>query len=170
MMHPAVAEDSALIQELISLSSTKSKLVRSTKYAAPADPNVSITSWKMAEHKYYVVPSPFPTLARGVFSVRQPDGEQRIVARGYDKFFNIGEVGWTTVRLRLPSVLFPVTDAWMEVASTGGAHDSAVHPLAEKQWVYHFYCGADPGEAAHHLQARCGAVEGRDEAQPRGRG
>ncbi|KAF7325358.1 tRNA ligase [Mycena venus] len=50
----------------------------------------------MAEHKYYVVPSPFPTLARGVFSLKQPDGQYRIVARGYDKFFNIGEVGWTT--------------------------------------------------------------------------
>ncbi|KAF7360654.1 tRNA ligase [Mycena venus] len=96
MAHPAAAEDSALIQELMDLSREKPKLVRASNYAAPADPNLSISSWKMAEHKYYVVPSPFPTLARGVFSLKQPDGQYRIVARGYDKFFNIGEVGWTT--------------------------------------------------------------------------
>ncbi|KAJ6470423.1 RNA ligase [Mycena sanguinolenta] len=96
MARPTAAEDSALIQELVKLSSEKSKLVRVSNYAAPADPSVSIASWKMAEHKYYVVPSPFPTLARGVFSLKQPDGQYRIVARGYDKFFNIGEVGWTT--------------------------------------------------------------------------
>ncbi|KAJ6562573.1 RNA ligase-domain-containing protein [Mycena capillaripes] len=96
MSHPAAAEDSALIKELMDLSSAKKTLVRSSKYEAPADPNTSIVSWRMAEHKYYVVPSPFPTLARGIFSVKQPDGEHRIVARGYDKFFNIGEVGWTT--------------------------------------------------------------------------
>ncbi|KAF8124844.1 RNA ligase-domain-containing protein [Mycena galopus ATCC 62051] len=96
MAHPAAAEDSALIQKLVDLSASNPKLVRSSKYAAPADPNISVTSWKMAEHKYYVVPSPFPTLARGVFSLKQPDGQYRIIARGYDKFFNIGEVGWST--------------------------------------------------------------------------
>lgn len=69
----------------------------------------------MNEFKYYDIPSPFPTLARGLFTVDATDkrvdakadeeaegsGEEReyrIVARGYDKFFNIGEVPWTTVR------------------------------------------------------------------------
>ncbi|KAJ6514178.1 RNA ligase [Mycena vitilis] len=93
---PAAAEDSALIKELVDLSSSKPKLVRSSKYAAPGDPSISVASWKMAEHKYYEVPSPFPTLARGIFTEQQPDGKHRIIARGYDKFFNIGEVGWTT--------------------------------------------------------------------------
>ncbi|KAJ7255821.1 RNA ligase-domain-containing protein [Mycena haematopus] len=96
MAHPAAAEDSALIQELVDLSSAKPKLVRASNYTAPADPNVSIASWRMAEHKYFLVPSPFPTLARGTFSLKQPDGQYRIIARGYDKFFNVGEVGWTT--------------------------------------------------------------------------
>ncbi|KAJ7732925.1 RNA ligase-domain-containing protein [Mycena maculata] len=90
------AEDSGLIKELVALSHKNGKLVRSSKYAAPADSRISVRSWKMQEHKYYVVPSPFPTLARGLFTVEQEDGEHRIVARGYDKFFNIGEVGWTT--------------------------------------------------------------------------
>ncbi|KAJ7133354.1 RNA ligase [Mycena epipterygia] len=97
MARPAAApEDSALIKQLVEMSKKNGKLVRSSKYAAPADPSISIRSWKMAEHKYYVVPSPFPTLARGIFTVEEPGGEHRIVARGYDKFFNIGEVGWTT--------------------------------------------------------------------------
>ncbi|KAJ6617467.1 RNA ligase-domain-containing protein [Mycena sp. CBHHK59/15] len=96
MAHPAPAEDSALIKDLVALSQKNGKLVKSSKYSAPADPSISVRSWKMAEHKYYVVPSPFPTLARGIFTVELLDGEHRIVARGYDKFFNIGEVGWTT--------------------------------------------------------------------------
>ena len=69
----------------------------------------------MTEHKYYTVPLPFPTLARGLFSRELPlpdagagakggKGEgpskekHQIVVRGYDKFFNIGEVPWTEVR------------------------------------------------------------------------
>ncbi|KAF7291694.1 tRNA ligase [Mycena chlorophos] len=84
---------SSLIKEL---GSKDRKLVRPTTYKAPADPSMSITSWKMNEHKYYVVPSPFPTLARGLFSTEQKEGQFRIVARGYDKFFNIGELGWVT--------------------------------------------------------------------------
>ena len=55
----------------------------------------------MDEFKYYDIPSPFSTLARGLFSIKEPGDERRyrIVARGYDKFFNIGEVPWTTVRV-----------------------------------------------------------------------
>jgi tRNA ligase len=56
----------------------------------------------MNEFKYYDIPSPFPTLARGLFSrkmteIKKSANAYRIVARGYDKFFNIGEVPWTTV-------------------------------------------------------------------------
>ena len=60
--------------------------------------------WKMNKHKYYDAPSPFPTLARGLFSIKEQGDESRyrIIARGYDKFFNIGEVPWTTVCIYLP--------------------------------------------------------------------
>ena len=60
----------------------------------------------MNESRYYDVPSPFPTLARGLFTKEVPGDSQNegkssktyeIVARGYDKFYNIGEVPWTTV-------------------------------------------------------------------------
>jgi len=95
-------EDSDLIASLHELSIKSPKLVKSTSYAAPGDPSIEIRSWKMNEFKYYDIPSPFPTLARGLFSrkmteIRKSANPYRIVARGYDKFFNIGEVPWTTV-------------------------------------------------------------------------
>ena len=90
-------EDSQLIADLHRLSKKSPKLVKSSTYSAPSSPDITVRSWKMNEFKYYDVPSPFPTLARGIFSVEGEDGKHRIVARGYDKFFNIGEVPWTTV-------------------------------------------------------------------------
>ncbi|GAA5900734.1 tRNA ligase [Sporobolomyces salmoneus] len=59
-----------------------------------------LTSWKMADYAYKRDPCPFPTRARGLFTekVRGTEGgeeEYRIVARGYDKFFNVNEVSWT---------------------------------------------------------------------------
>jgi tRNA ligase len=107
----ALDEDSQLIAALHNLSKKSPKLVKSSTYPAPADPQIVVHSWKMNEFKYYDVPSPFPTLARGLFTVELPKGadeaekgsknvdqKHRIVARGYDKFFNIGEVPWCTVR------------------------------------------------------------------------
>ncbi|KAI0064052.1 RNA ligase [Artomyces pyxidatus] len=93
-------EDSQLIADLHKLHEKAPKLVRSSEYSAPAMPELIVSSWKMNEFKYYDIPSPFPTLARGLFSAEEKvPGEKtryRIVARGYDKFFNIGEVPWTT--------------------------------------------------------------------------
>ncbi|KAH6902658.1 RNA ligase-domain-containing protein [Coprinopsis sp. MPI-PUGE-AT-0042] len=107
-------EDSDLVQELSALSKKSPKLVKSTENDVPGceDLGLVVTSWKMNEFKYYDVPSPFPTLARGLFTSEVKDsevGEQdvvtveaedgakaRIVIRGYDKFFNIGEVPWNT--------------------------------------------------------------------------
>ncbi|GAA5955304.1 hypothetical protein JCM21900_003039 [Sporobolomyces salmonicolor] len=57
-----------------------------------------LTSWKMADYAYKREPCPFPTRARGLFTEKVKDGEDeeyRIVARGYDKFFNVDEVSWT---------------------------------------------------------------------------
>jgi tRNA ligase len=98
-------ENSDLIASLHALK--KKKLVKSSTYSAPADPSIQVRSWKMNEHKYFAVPCPFPTLARGLFTREIPGDSQKegeaasktyeIVARGYDKFFNIGEVPWTTV-------------------------------------------------------------------------
>lgn len=102
---PTAEEDTQLVDDLMKLSKKNPKLVKSSDYQAPADPNIHVQSWKMNEFKYYDVPSPFPTLARGLFTqeIKDANGEvqYRIVARGYDKFFNIGEVPWTNVRCHL---------------------------------------------------------------------
>ncbi|KAF7761350.1 hypothetical protein Agabi119p4_9342 [Agaricus bisporus var. burnettii] len=101
IVHPSFSsKDSELISDLQAIENRSPKLVKSSTYPAPAEPNISIRSWKMNEFKYYDIPSPFPTLARGVFTMdvseREDGVKHRIVARGYDKFFNIGEVPWTT--------------------------------------------------------------------------
>ncbi|KAI6101536.1 RNA ligase-domain-containing protein [Pisolithus croceorrhizus] len=97
---PFNEEDSRLVSALYRLSKKSPKLVRAQEYTAPSDPSITVTSWRMNEFKYYDVPSPFPTLARGLFTRQlpsEPGGEPlyQIIARGYDKFFNIGEVPWT---------------------------------------------------------------------------
>ena len=113
----ATDPDSALISTLLTMASKQPKLVKSSVYSVsvPWPPTskvqtateLKIRSWKMNEFKYYDVPSPFPTLARGLFTREvRPDEEYignakkyQVVVRGYDKFFNIGEVPWVNVRL-----------------------------------------------------------------------
>ncbi|KAJ2630522.1 tRNA ligase [Coemansia sp. RSA 1290] len=53
-----------------------------------------ITSWKSVDFLYKKNPCPLPTMARGLFTGMN-DGEERILNRGYDKFFNINEVSKT---------------------------------------------------------------------------
>lgn len=111
-----------LLSALRALKVSNPKATRSTVHIYPAKvyaPNVPsakdrhITSWKMTEHMYFKKDNEFPTLARGLFT--EPVGgkadvppaalssfgsgpvNERIVARGYDKFFNTGEMAWTSV-------------------------------------------------------------------------
>jgi len=58
----------------------------------------------MTEHMYFQSNNNFPTLARGLFT-EEVDGEERIVARGYDKFFNTDEVAWSYVSLHVCNLL-----------------------------------------------------------------
>ncbi|KAI9511017.1 RNA ligase-domain-containing protein [Russula earlei] len=97
---PFSHDDSQLIADLHSLHKNSPKSVKPVQYAVPAVPEITVESWRMNEFRYYDVPSPFPTLARGLFSVEEKgraegQAQYRIVARGYDKFFNVGEVLWT---------------------------------------------------------------------------
>ncbi|KAF8958845.1 RNA ligase-domain-containing protein [Flammula alnicola] len=62
------SEDSDLIASLHAISAKSPKLVKASVYPAPADPSIQVRSWKMNEFKYYDIPSPFPTLARGLFT------------------------------------------------------------------------------------------------------
>lgn len=77
------------------------KAIRSTAFDHPSDPSQVITSWKVAEHLYRSHTTLLPTLARGLFTTGEP-GKEIIVGRGYDKFFNVDEVAYTSVRLPFP--------------------------------------------------------------------
>jgi tRNA ligase len=68
---PFSQEDSQLIADLYSLHAKSPKLVKPAQYAAPAVPEVTVVSWRMNKFKYYDILSPFPTLARGLFSVQE---------------------------------------------------------------------------------------------------
>lgn len=65
-------------------------------HAAAKGNKVYLTSWHMQDYAYKRDPCPFPTRARGLFT-----SQDRIVLRGYDKFFNVGEVSWTKVSFSL---------------------------------------------------------------------
>ncbi|GAA6023899.1 hypothetical protein JCM11491_002687 [Sporobolomyces phaffii] len=84
------------------VNSSLRKLLKSTEHSvelANDDGTTEervLTSWKMADYAYKRDPCPFPTRARGLFTEKLGGGtEYRIVARGYDKFFNVNEVSWT---------------------------------------------------------------------------
>jgi hypothetical protein len=127
------SEDSQLIADLHKLSTKNPKLVKSSTYVAPADPNITIRSWKMNEFKYYDIPSPFPTLARGLFTTElakdQTNGESkyRIIVRGYDKFFNIGEVPWTNVGCVPYDRIASYTDCSTLVVFFASTHSRSLH-------------------------------------------
>ncbi|KAG8625563.1 hypothetical protein KVT40_005964 [Elsinoe batatas] len=55
-----------------------------------AGSDIKVTSWKLLDHDYK---KPFlPTYARGLFTYKNSRGDYEIAVRGYDKFFNHGEV------------------------------------------------------------------------------
>lgn len=97
----------AFVQALhVAASNSTKPLVRSTLYTISATPEDafehSILSWKAQEYAYRQFSrdnAELPTLARGLFTeVVCENGKEhaRIVARGYDKFFNMGELPWTS--------------------------------------------------------------------------
>ncbi|KAI8319941.1 hypothetical protein GQ54DRAFT_298981 [Martensiomyces pterosporus] len=97
---PATGEEKhglrELVQKMKAMDSTRpssKRIVRQTTYDFEGH---HISSWKCTEYLYKKEPCPLPTLARGLFTVEHEGGGgemgTEIVARGYDKFFNIGEV------------------------------------------------------------------------------
>lgn len=60
------------------------------KHTFPLPNGWSVDSWKMSEWDYKK--AHLPTYARGLFTYKNLDGNDEIVVRGYDKFFNHGEI------------------------------------------------------------------------------
>ncbi|CAD6905264.1 unnamed protein product [Tilletia controversa] len=72
--------------------------VESAKVDNTENESYALVSWKTAEFAYRKsagLSSELPTLARGLFTEELAEEEHRIVVRGYDKFFNVGELPWT---------------------------------------------------------------------------
>ncbi|KAK4957632.1 tRNA ligase [Elasticomyces elasticus] len=61
-----------------------------------AGSQVKVNSWRMSDWDYKK-PN-LPTYSRGLFTTKRQDGQREIVIRGYDKFFNHGEVRETEWR------------------------------------------------------------------------
>ena len=93
----------AFVQALHTASQREKKpLVRSTHFLLPPGDNDpiehNILSWKAQEFAYRQFSQDreeLPTLARGLFTEKVNGQYERIVIRGYDKFFNQDELAWT---------------------------------------------------------------------------
>ncbi|KAL9609819.1 MAG: hypothetical protein Q9167_005446 [Letrouitia subvulpina] len=74
---------------------------KKTTFHIPGTDNVTVDSWRFQEWDYKR--RDLPTYARGLFTYRRRDGAYEIATRGYDKFFNVGEVhetNWENVEQR----------------------------------------------------------------------
>ena len=63
-------------------------------YQVPEIHQGSVDSWQFRDWDYKR--RDLPTYARGLFTYRKRDGTPEIAVRGYDKFFNVGEVNETS--------------------------------------------------------------------------
>ncbi|KAK4944940.1 hypothetical protein LTR28_008141, partial [Elasticomyces elasticus] len=122
-------------------------------YLVNGTKGLTVDSWKFMDWDYKK-PN-LPTYARGLFTCRNSKGEPEIVARGYDKFFNQGEVRdteWLNVEKNTRGpyelsvkengcIIFisGLEDGTLLVCSkhsTGPRdNDSANHALAGEAWV-----------------------------------
>ncbi|KAJ2768242.1 trna ligase, partial [Coemansia nantahalensis] len=99
-------------------SPASKRIVRQTAYEVAGQ---RLVSWKSNEYLYKRDPCPLPTRARGLFT-GGPEGDETIVARGYDKFFNIGEVArtkwdWIETHTRGPYELSVKEDGYLILAA-----------------------------------------------------
>lgn len=112
----------------------------------------TVDSWKMNDWDYKK--ANLPTYARGLFTYKNRDGNYEIVTRGYDKFFNHGEVRkteWKNVEQHTQGpyelsvkengcIIFisGLDDDALLVCSkhsTGPRGDELSHAMAGEQWV-----------------------------------
>ncbi|KAL8736200.1 MAG: hypothetical protein Q9166_000355 [cf. Caloplaca sp. 2 TL-2023] len=68
----------------------KSAHSKKTTFDIPDTKGVTVDSWRFQEWDYKR--RDLPTYARGLFTYKKKDGTPEIATRGYDKFFNVGEV------------------------------------------------------------------------------
>lgn len=74
---------------------------RKSNFPVAGSDGISVDSWRFQDWDYKK--SNLPTYARGLFTYKRKNGAPEIAVRGYDKFFNVGEVReteWETVEAR----------------------------------------------------------------------
>ena len=131
----------------------KSANGKKTTFQIPGTNRVTVDSWRFQEWDYKR--RDLPTYARGLFTYRRKDGVMEIATRGYDKFFNVGEVhetnwdnveDWTKGPYELSvkengCIIFisGLEDGTLLVCSkhsTGARQDTDVsHAVAGEKWV-----------------------------------
>ncbi|KAJ1961223.1 trna ligase [Dipsacomyces acuminosporus] len=84
------------MSDMVCVKPSSKRVVRRTIYEFKGR---SISSWKCSEFLYKKDPCPLPTPARGLFTIDNEGGgkvtSSEIIARGYNKFFNVGETKTT---------------------------------------------------------------------------
>ncbi len=126
---------------------------KKTTFQIPGTDGLSVDSWRFQEWDYKR--RDLPTYARGLFTYKRKDGTPEIAIRGYDKFFNVGEVhetNWQNVeeRTRAPYELSVKENGCIifigglegdrllvcSKHSTGARQDTDLsHAIAGEKWV-----------------------------------
>ncbi|QIX01934.1 hypothetical protein AMS68_007451 [Peltaster fructicola] len=84
-------EVSEMLQGLEDAKGKKTRHFQTKKSTFSVDnSNISVDSWRLQDWAYKQ--SNLPTYARGLFTTKNAAGQAEIAVRGYDKFFNHGEV------------------------------------------------------------------------------
>ncbi|KAI9731670.1 MAG: hypothetical protein M1818_007800 [Claussenomyces sp. TS43310] len=161
---PYVPQDAAEVSTLVhNLSGHQSKTSRWGKKksfsckkvtfnVADSSKNLTVDSWRFQDWDYKR--DDLPTYARGLFTTTDQNGQSEIAIRGYDKFFNVGEVNATQWRnierdtrgpyeLSLKEngcIIFisGLSDDSLLVCSkhsTGPRSDALSHALAGEGWI-----------------------------------
>ncbi|KAI1102742.1 tRNA ligase [Jackrogersella minutella] len=89
---PYRAQDPQEISNLVRTLGNKSGKIkpRKTTFKVKGSNGATVDSWRLQDWDYKK--QGLPTYARGLFTTRNSQGHFEIVIRGYDKFFNTGEV------------------------------------------------------------------------------
>lgn len=153
---------SQLLQDLHSAAETKVKFgsARKKDYPLWTDSSKKITGWSFREWDYGKPNITLASNARGLFTIEEPSNDgyhERIVVRGYDKFFNLNELpnlnwNWITKNSKGPyevtskengCIIFisGLSDGTLIVTSkhsTGsqeGKPDEEVHSFVGQSWI-----------------------------------
>lgn len=94
---PCISQDAWETTQLVQALENHSKgkkggfKVKKTQFLVESSPEkITVDSWRFQDYDYKK--SGLPTYARGLFTTKSRKGTPEIAIRGYDKFFNVGEV------------------------------------------------------------------------------